>query len=119
MAKALILSCASSLYAPQHAHPLASLASGESHIRHIIIHDFIALSKERRQFSHAERIGRPLLARIERRIDEPHADQQPSAPQRQVNAPPIVRAHRWRQRAHTSVLQHYIKGTAQFCWWIK
>src|ERR1051326_3227367 len=50
-------------------YPLPSLAPLKGHIRHIIIHDFVALREQRRQVRHAQRIRRPFFTRIQRRID--------------------------------------------------
>jgi hypothetical protein len=36
-------------HASQHTHPLLAFATGKGHIQHIILYDFVAVRKERRQ----------------------------------------------------------------------
>src|SRR6185369_3617547 len=46
-------------------HAFSAFASGERQVRHIIVHDFIAVREKRRQVLNREREGRTFFARIE------------------------------------------------------
>ena len=93
-------------------HDLDRDALGASR-RGAVFNDFVALGKKLGQFSHAQRVGRPLVTWIECRVDEPHADEQAAWPQGEVKATTVSGAQFRRQRTHARVLQDEVERSAQ------
>ena len=91
----------------------------ESDIRNVIIDDFVTVVKERGQFSDANPEWRTFFPRIECRIDEPHAEEQATRAQGQINRAPVIDTHRRGQSTQEGVLEHNVKSTVHLSRWIE
>jgi hypothetical protein len=105
--------------APEGAQALAAFATLKGDVGNVVIHDLVAVGEESGEIRHAERIRGAFVAGIEFRIDEPHADEQATRPQRQIDAAAVVGAQFGGQGAHAGVFEDEIEGAAHFEWRIK